>query len=120
MDRLGDRRFRARRAQPQRAMRPRPVVVRGIPGKHASQVPFPKISIRSVTSARTVNTNRSAKQFARGHRGGILTASLPASATVSNEAVNFELVGAENRVTASDQRLHRQPTSRSRSAARAA
>ena len=33
----------------------------------------PKISIRSVTSVRTVNTKRSAKQFARGHRGGILT-----------------------------------------------
>ena len=31
-----------------------------------------------------------------------------------------DLVGAENRVTASDQRLRRQPTSRSRSAARAA
>ena len=27
--------------------------------------------MRSVTSERTVNTNRSAKQFARGHRGGI-------------------------------------------------
>jgi len=26
-----------------------------------------------VTSVRTVNTKRSAKQFARGHRGGILT-----------------------------------------------
>ena len=40
----------------------------------------PKISIRSVTSVRTVNTKRSAKQFARGHRGGILTTSTPASA----------------------------------------
>ena len=29
----------------------------------------PKISIRSVTSERTVNTKRSAKQFARGQRG---------------------------------------------------
>src|SRR6201989_995338 len=29
----------------------------------------PKISIRSVTSVRTVSTKRSAKQFARGHRG---------------------------------------------------
>ena len=76
--------------------------------------------MRSVTSVWTVITKRSAKQFARGHRGGILTTSMPASASASNEAVNFELVGAENRVTASDQRLHRQPTSRSRSAARAA
>jgi hypothetical protein len=32
-----------------------------------------------VTSVRTVNTKRSAKQFARGHRGGILTTSIPAS-----------------------------------------
>jgi hypothetical protein len=30
-----------------------------------------------VTSVRTVNTNRSAKQFARGHRGGIRTTSMP-------------------------------------------
>src|SRR3954471_5486964 len=45
--------------------------------------------MRSVTSVRTVNTRRSAKQFARGHRGGILTTSMPASAkTASNEAVN--------------------------------
>jgi hypothetical protein len=49
----------------------------------------PKISIWSVSSVRTVNTRRSAKQFARGHRGGILTTSIPASAnTASNEAAN--------------------------------
>ena len=48
-----------------------------------------KISIRSVTSARTVRTKRSAKQFARGHRGGIFTIAMPASAmTASSEAVN--------------------------------
>src|SRR5690349_12163754 len=35
------------------------------------------MSIRSVTSVRAVNTNRSAKQFARGHRGGILATSMP-------------------------------------------
>jgi hypothetical protein len=36
-----------------------------------------------------VNTRRSAKQFARGHRGGILTTAIPASfSTVSNEAAN--------------------------------
>ena len=45
----------------------------------------PKISIRSVTSVRTVRTKRSAKQFARGH----LTTSIPASAmTASNDAAN--------------------------------
>ena len=32
---------------------------------------WPKISMRSVSSALTVRTNRSAKQFARGQRGGI-------------------------------------------------
>src|SRR4051795_13170565 len=46
--------------------------------------------MRSVNSVRTVNTRRSAKQFARGHRGGILTTSMPASAnTASNESVNW-------------------------------
>jgi hypothetical protein len=30
----------------------------------------PTISIRSVSSVRTVNTKRAAKQFGRGHRGG--------------------------------------------------
>jgi hypothetical protein len=44
----------------------------------------PKISIRSVTSVRTVNTKRSAKQFARGHRGGIFTTSMPASASTAS------------------------------------
>ena len=49
----------------------------------------PKVSIRSVTSVRTVNTRHSAKQFARGHRGGILTTSIPAVAnTASNATVN--------------------------------
>jgi hypothetical protein len=36
-----------------------------------------------------VNTKRSAKQFARGHWGGILTTVMPASAsTASNDAAN--------------------------------
>jgi hypothetical protein len=47
------------------------------------------MSIRSVTSARAVSTNRSAKAFARGLRGGIFTASMPAAArTASNDAVS--------------------------------
>ena len=51
-----------------------------------------------MTSVRTVNTNRSAKQFARGHRGGILTTSIPASAmTASNEAVNARTTTASAR-----------------------
>ena len=44
-----------------------------------------KISIRSVTSVRMVNTKRSAKQFARGHRGGIFTTSIPASAMTASQ-----------------------------------
>ena len=42
MDRLGNRRCRARRAQPKRPMRPRGVVVGGVPGKHPAQVPLPE------------------------------------------------------------------------------
>ena len=40
MDRLGNRRCRARRPQPQRPMRPPAVVVRGVHGKHPAQVPL--------------------------------------------------------------------------------
>jgi len=36
-----------------------------------------KIKMRSVSSALTVRTNRSTKQFARGQRGGILTTWMP-------------------------------------------
>jgi hypothetical protein len=39
---------------------------------------WPKISIRSAASVRAVSTNRSAKAFARGLRGGIFTASFDA------------------------------------------
>ena len=40
-----------------------------------------------------VNTRRSAKQFARGQRGGMFTTSMPASASnVSNEAANCPAV----------------------------
>ena len=87
--RLGNRRCWARWPQLQRSMRPRGVVVRSVGGEHSTQVSFPEDHIRSVTSVRTVRTKRSAKQFARGHRGGILTTSIPASAiTASNEAAN--------------------------------
>src|SRR4051794_16839454 len=86
---LGDRRSRTGWAQLERSMRPLAVVMRGVLGQHPAEVPLPKISIRSVSSVRTVLTRRSAKQFARGQRGGILTTSIPASAsTASNEAAN--------------------------------
>ena len=40
----------------------------------------------AMTSVLTVRTNRSAKQFAHGHRGGICTVSIPAPAkTASND-----------------------------------
>jgi hypothetical protein len=51
-------------------MRPLPVVVQRILSEDAAQVSLAKISIRSVTSVRTLKTRRSAKQFARGQRVG--------------------------------------------------
>ena len=49
----------------------------------------PKIRMRSVSSVLAVRTKRSAKQFARGQRGGIFTVSIPAPAmTASNVVVN--------------------------------
>src|SRR5436305_11257277 len=50
----------------------------------------PKINMRLVSSALTVPTNRSAKQFARGQRRGILTTWMPTSArTASNDPANW-------------------------------
>jgi hypothetical protein len=40
VDRLGDKRFRARRTKLERAMRPPRVVVRGIQGKHPTEMPL--------------------------------------------------------------------------------
>ena len=49
----------------------------------------PRISIRPVTCVRAVRTNRSASAFARGLRGGIFTASMPAPArTAPEDSVN--------------------------------
>ena len=46
-------------------------------------------ALESVAGPKCRNTKRSAKQFARGQRGGILTTSMPASvSTGSSEAVN--------------------------------
>jgi hypothetical protein len=88
VDRLEDGRFRTWRAQLQCSVRPMSVVMHRIPVKYAAQVSFPEDQRSGVSSVRTVNPRRSAKQFARGHRGGILTTSMPAPAsTASNEAV---------------------------------
>jgi len=89
VDRLGGRRFRARRTQLQRSMRPLGVVVRGILGEHSAEVPLAEDQHPSVSSDRTVKTKRSAKQFARAQRRGISTTSMPAAAnTASNDAAN--------------------------------
>ena len=42
MHRLGNGRCRARRPQPERPMRPRGVVVRGVPGKYSTQMSLPE------------------------------------------------------------------------------
>jgi hypothetical protein len=67
------------RVEVERAVRASSVVVPRVLGQDSAQVPFTKINIRSVTSVRTVSTNRSAKVFARGLRGGIFTAVMPAT-----------------------------------------
>ncbi len=83
----GNRRCWARRPQLQCPMRPRGVVVGGVPGKHLVQVSLAEDQRPVGTSVRSVRINRSAKQFARGHRGRIFTTSIPASArTASNAA----------------------------------
>jgi hypothetical protein len=74
----------SRRLKVTAAVRTPTVVMRHVLGQHRLQVTFPKISIRSVTSARTVRTNRSAYAFARGQRGGIFTAVIPTSRTHRN------------------------------------
>src|SRR4051794_25234319 len=45
------------------------------------------LRMRSVSSVLAVRTKRSAKQFPRGHRGGILTVSMPAPARTASKAV---------------------------------
>jgi len=50
--------------------------------------PTSPVGHRSVSSVRTVHASRSAYALARGHRGGIFTTAMPASArTASNAAV---------------------------------
>ena len=54
----------------ERDLAAQPILLGGVLGSTRRRCRSPKISIRSVTSVRTVSTKRSAKQFARGHRGG--------------------------------------------------
>jgi hypothetical protein len=61
----------------------------GVPGKHPAQVLLAENQQPIGDLGSEVNTKRSAKQFARGHRGGTLTILIFASArTASNDAAN--------------------------------
>jgi hypothetical protein len=75
------------REKAQRPMWPPPVVVAAVPGKNGPQVPSPKIRMRSVSSVVAVRTNRLAKQFAFGPRGGSFTMSMAAPARTASKVV---------------------------------
>jgi tryptophanyl-tRNA synthetase len=65
------------------------VVVANVFYEHDTQVPLAEDQHMVGEFARRVRMNRSAKQFARGHRGGVRTRWMPTSArTASNDAVN--------------------------------
>src|SRR6266508_4167494 len=55
----------------------------------------PKISMRSVTSLRTVSTNLSAYAFALGLRGGILHKVMPASASTGCDAEDVRVAAGD-------------------------
>jgi len=59
------------------AMGPPSVEMRLVLGHHGAQMAFAEDRHPSVTSVRAVNTNRSAKAFARGLRGGIFSGGCP-------------------------------------------
>jgi hypothetical protein len=65
------------------------VVVGGVLGRHAAEVPLAEDQHAVGDLGADGQYEAFGKQFARGQRGGILTTSMPASAsTASNEAVN--------------------------------
>jgi hypothetical protein len=67
------------------------VVVANVVREHDTQVPLTEDHHAVGEFGSQVRMNRSAKQFARGHRGGILTTWMPPSArTASNDAVNWQ------------------------------
>src|ERR687890_455439 len=68
-------------------MGPSAVVVRAVPDKDGPQVPLAEDQNAVRDSVLAVSTKRSAKQFARGHRGGILTVAIPAPARTASKAV---------------------------------
>jgi hypothetical protein len=61
-------------------MRPPAVVMGGVHGKHPALLTLAEDQHPIGDLVRTVNAKRSARQFARGHRGGIFTTSMLASA----------------------------------------
>src|SRR3954454_16591945 len=66
------------------------VVVGAVPGEDASQVPFAEDQDAVAEFGSGGQDEALAKQFARGHRGGIFTVSIPAPAsTASNDTVNW-------------------------------
>jgi hypothetical protein len=69
--------IRARRTEPPGTVRPATIVIPDVLGKHSLQVSLTEDQYPSVSSVLAVSTNRSAKQFALGPRGGIFTTSMP-------------------------------------------
>jgi hypothetical protein len=84
---VGDGMVGSWRAQLLSAVRPLPVVVVAYPSSTVRRWRWPRMSIRSVTSDRTVRTNLSAYAFARGLRGGVFTTSMLAPARTASNAV---------------------------------
>ena len=67
-----------------------PVVTPNVLREYHTQVPLVEDQHAIGEFGSEVRTNRSAKQFARGQRGGILTTRMPTSArTTSNDAANW-------------------------------
>ena len=67
-------------------MRPPRVVVGGVHGKHPAQVPLTEDQHPIGDLGPDGQHEALGEQFARGHRGGIFTTAMPASAiTASNE-----------------------------------
>jgi hypothetical protein len=62
-------------------------VVGAVVGEDGPQVPLAEDQDAVVSSVLAVSTNRSVKQFAMGHRGGIFTVAIPAPAVASFEGV---------------------------------
>ncbi len=98
------------REQLARTMWPPAVVVSAVLGKDGPQVPFTEEQDAVGELGVAVSTNRSANQFAFGHRGGIVTVSVPASASMLSKAVSPgsvppSVVSWSRRVLASAQTL---------------